>query len=180
VRLLQALRRNAHRLAVHGGLAQDRANRNKTAKVIFRQIDSVRPNPVAAGLGRQSQDPSHIKIGSHIEASRRRCTATLRAMIICSCNVLSDDDVRVAVTSIRQQPCTPGRIYGCLGCSVRCGRCARSVQRVVDDALAACRARGAARPSPANLEPAFSHVEVVPTINGPQKPLIGFSSKKAE
>jgi bacterioferritin-associated ferredoxin len=116
-----------------------------------------------------------------IEASRRRCTATLRAMIICSCNVLSDDDVRVAVTSIRQQPCTPGRIYGCLGCSVRCGRCARTVQRVVDDALAACRARGAARPSPATSpEPAFSHVEVVPTINGPQKPLIGFSSKDDE
>jgi hypothetical protein len=37
-------------------LGQGRANRSKKAKVFFRQIDSVRANPVAAGLWRQSQD----------------------------------------------------------------------------------------------------------------------------
>jgi hypothetical protein len=39
-------------------LAQDRANRSKKGKVIYRKIDSVRVNPFAVGLGRQSQDPS--------------------------------------------------------------------------------------------------------------------------
>jgi hypothetical protein len=33
-------------------LAQDRADRSKKTKVIFRQIDSVRGNPADAGLGR--------------------------------------------------------------------------------------------------------------------------------
>jgi hypothetical protein len=42
-------------------LAQRRANRSKKAKVIFRRIDSVRANPVAAGLWRQSQDRSVIE-----------------------------------------------------------------------------------------------------------------------
>jgi hypothetical protein len=39
-------------------LTQDRVNHSKKGKVIYRQIDSVRINPVAAGLERQSQDPS--------------------------------------------------------------------------------------------------------------------------
>jgi bacterioferritin-associated ferredoxin len=67
-------------------------------------------------------------------------------MIICSCNVLSDDDVRGAVTSIRQQSCTPGQIYGCLGCGAQCGRCARTIKRIVDDTLRACLANRAACP----------------------------------
>ena len=45
----------------HRELAQDQANRSKKAKVIFRRIDSVRANPVAAGLWRQSQDRSVIE-----------------------------------------------------------------------------------------------------------------------
>jgi hypothetical protein len=39
-------------------LAQDRANHNKKAKVIFLQIDSVRANPVVAGLDDDPQDRS--------------------------------------------------------------------------------------------------------------------------
>jgi hypothetical protein len=39
-------------------IGQDRVNRSKKGKVIYRQIDSVRVKPVAAGLVRQSQDPS--------------------------------------------------------------------------------------------------------------------------
>jgi bacterioferritin-associated ferredoxin len=56
-------------------------------------------------------------------------------MIVCSCNVLSDSDVRSAVTA--QTPRTAGQVYGCLGCSAQCGRCARTIRGIMDEALTA-------------------------------------------
>ena len=52
-------------------------------------------------------------------------------MIICSCNVLSDHDVRSAVE--RASPRTTFEVYGCFGCSAQCGRCARSIREIMDD-----------------------------------------------
>ena len=54
-------------------------------------------------------------------------------MIVCSCNVLSDHDVRAAIGA-EQTPRTTGQVYGCLGCSAQCGRCARTIRRIMDDA----------------------------------------------
>ena len=60
-------------------------------------------------------------------------------MIVCSCNVLSDRDVRTAVNG-SEPPRTAGQVYGCLGCSPQCGRCARTIRRIMDEAVAAaCR-----------------------------------------
>jgi len=71
-------------------------------------------------------------------------------MIVCSCNVLSDRDVRDAL-SAGHTPRTTGQVYGCLGCSAQCGRCARTIRRIMDEALVAacgtgcqCCARGKA------------------------------------
>jgi bacterioferritin-associated ferredoxin len=65
-------------------------------------------------------------------------------MIVCSCNVLTDHDVRTAVSGAAAQ--TTGAVYGCLGCSPQCGRCARTIRRIMDEALgAACPADGACR-----------------------------------
>ena len=61
-------------------------------------------------------------------------------MIVCSCNVLSDRDVRSACEA-EVKPRTAGQIYGCLGCSAQCGRCARTIRQIMDEALggaAAC------------------------------------------
>jgi len=55
-------------------------------------------------------------------------------MIVCSCNVLSDGDVRTAVQGDRRIRST-GQVYGCLGCSVQCGRCARTIRKIMDEAL---------------------------------------------
>jgi bacterioferritin-associated ferredoxin len=63
-------------------------------------------------------------------------------MIICSCNVLSDQDVRSAVTE--EQTRSISQVYGCLGCSAQCGRCARTIRRIIDEAL------GSARPPSCN------------------------------
>jgi bacterioferritin-associated ferredoxin len=59
-------------------------------------------------------------------------------MIVCSCNVLSDHDVRSAVSSAEDLPRNARQVYGCLGCSVECGRCASTVKTIVEEALGAC------------------------------------------
>ena len=59
-------------------------------------------------------------------------------MIVCSCNILSDDDVRNAVNASEDLPRSAKQIYGCLGCSAECGRCARTIKTIIDDALGAC------------------------------------------
>ena len=54
-------------------------------------------------------------------------------MIICSCNVLTDHDVRAAVAMRSQGARNAAQLYGCLGCRVQCGRCARTVLRIMDE-----------------------------------------------
>lgn len=58
-------------------------------------------------------------------------------MIVCSCNVFTDHDIRKVVAG-SQPPRTPGQVYGCLGCSAQCGRCARTIKKIMDEALGAC------------------------------------------
>jgi bacterioferritin-associated ferredoxin len=61
-------------------------------------------------------------------------------MIVCSCNVLSDHDVRAVVHAAA--PHTTAEVYGCLGCSAQCGRCALSIRKIMDEARP-----GAGRPA---------------------------------
>ena len=64
-------------------------------------------------------------------------------MIVCSCNVLSDHDVRTAVAA-EVRPRSTGQVYGCLGCSAQCGRCARTIRKIMDEALVGACAEGCA------------------------------------
>jgi bacterioferritin-associated ferredoxin len=75
--------------------------------------------------------PSNIEFKGN--ASRR-----VGPLIVCSCNVLTDDDVRSAVSAAADLPRTARQIYGCLGCSAECGRCARTINKIIKDALGAC------------------------------------------
>lgn len=56
-------------------------------------------------------------------------------MIVCSCNVLSDHDVRGCLNPGADCPRTPAQVYRCLGCSPQCGRCARTIRSIMDAAL---------------------------------------------
>jgi bacterioferritin-associated ferredoxin len=58
-------------------------------------------------------------------------------MIVCSCNLLSDRDVRALVAAPDGAPRTAGKIYGCLSCTPQCGRCARTIKRIIDEARSA-------------------------------------------
>ncbi|MGA0533505.1 (2Fe-2S)-binding protein [Hansschlegelia sp. KR7-227] len=75
-------------------------------------------------------------------------------MIVCSCNVLSDKQIRTAAAEGGAAPRTPGQVHRCLGCSPQCGRCARTIRALLADIQgltpsepAACGACPAACPS---------------------------------
>ena len=71
-------------------------------------------------------------------------------MIICSCNVLSDHQVRTAMT-LGAPPGTIGEFFRYLGSDAQCGRCARSIKRIMDEHLVNVRllpAGSASRGSP--------------------------------
>jgi bacterioferritin-associated ferredoxin len=55
-------------------------------------------------------------------------------MIVCSCNVFSDHDVRATLSAGETAPRTAGEVYDCLGCSAQCGRCARTIRRIMNEA----------------------------------------------
>jgi bacterioferritin-associated ferredoxin len=57
-------------------------------------------------------------------------------MIVCSCNVLSDNQIRETCARANA-PRSPYQVYQCLGCSPQCGRCARTIRGIMDEALAA-------------------------------------------
>jgi bacterioferritin-associated ferredoxin len=52
-------------------------------------------------------------------------------MIVCSCNVLSDHEVRNAVAAAA--PRTTFEVYGYLGCTAQCGRCAQTIRKIMDE-----------------------------------------------
>lgn len=55
-------------------------------------------------------------------------------MIVCSCNVLSDTEIRDAVNG-RTCPRTPGAVYKCLGCRPNCGSCIATLRTIINEAL---------------------------------------------
>ncbi|RIK97043.1 MAG: bacterioferritin [Proteobacteria bacterium] len=78
-------------------------------------------------------------------------------MIVCSCNVLSDHDVRSAVDGATDlPPRSPNQVYGCLGCSAQCGRCARTIRKIMTEALGAC-AKGCCEGCPHSAAHTHAH-----------------------
>jgi bacterioferritin-associated ferredoxin len=63
-------------------------------------------------------------------------------MIVCSCNYLSDGDVRACLRPGPGCPRTPAQVYRCLGCNPDCGRCARTIRAIMDQALTAADTDG--------------------------------------
>ena len=57
-------------------------------------------------------------------------------MIVCSCNILSDGDVKACLTPGPDCPRTPAQVYTCLGCTPDSGRCARTIRSIMDQATA--------------------------------------------
>jgi bacterioferritin-associated ferredoxin len=54
-------------------------------------------------------------------------------MIVCSCNVFSDADVRVAIEEAEAPRATVAQVYRGLGHAPLCGRCAGSIRDIVQE-----------------------------------------------
>jgi bacterioferritin-associated ferredoxin len=59
-------------------------------------------------------------------------------MIVCSCNVLSEHDVRHALNTAGNALRNVKQIYDRFGCSAECGRCARTIKTIIDEAYREC------------------------------------------
>ncbi|RJF75070.1 (2Fe-2S)-binding protein [Rhodopseudomonas palustris] len=55
-------------------------------------------------------------------------------MIVCSCNVLTDHDVRSALHPDGGKASSAGEVHRCLGCSRKCGRCMHTIRKIMTDA----------------------------------------------
>ncbi len=55
-------------------------------------------------------------------------------MIICSCNVVSDQQIRSKLADATQRM-RMSQIYDRLGCSVQCGRCAHTIKGLMSNEL---------------------------------------------
>ena len=53
-------------------------------------------------------------------------------MIICSCNVLSDREIRSALATATRRP-RVSQVYAHLGSRGQCGRCAGTIKKLIDD-----------------------------------------------
>ncbi len=62
-------------------------------------------------------------------------------MIVCSCNVLTDHDVRSAVNGTDEVPRTTHQVYGCLGCRVECGRRVATIRKIMESCDRDCGSR---------------------------------------
>jgi bacterioferritin-associated ferredoxin len=56
-------------------------------------------------------------------------------MIVCSCNVFSENEVHRALARAARPP-RVSQIYACLGYASQCGRCARTIKKIMDEASA--------------------------------------------
>jgi bacterioferritin-associated ferredoxin len=54
-------------------------------------------------------------------------------MIVCSCNVFSENEVRHALARACRTP-RVSQVYACLGYARQCGRCARTIKTIIDEA----------------------------------------------
>jgi len=65
-------------------------------------------------------------------------------MIVCSCNVITDHEVRAAVSGSDDALRHAKHVYSCLGRNVECGRCVRNVKAIIDETLGDCARFGQA------------------------------------
>jgi bacterioferritin-associated ferredoxin len=53
-------------------------------------------------------------------------------MIVCSCNFLSDAQVKSAIAGAAPRP-RVSRVYASLGCTAKCGRCAYTIKNMLEE-----------------------------------------------
>ncbi|MGQ3675679.1 (2Fe-2S)-binding protein [Xanthobacter sp. TB0139] len=85
---------------------------------------------------------SHMQLTLHLHCCLINTKTTVAsvqdtgpAMIVCSCNVFSDQQVREVVSAGAGARNTSD-VYRGLGCAPQCGRCARTIRNIMNDVQA--------------------------------------------
>ncbi|MDA9432989.1 (2Fe-2S)-binding protein [Bradyrhizobium sp. CCBAU 51627] len=81
-------------------------------------------------------------------------------MIVCSCNIISDHDIRGVVVATDDALFSPAQVYDCLGCTVSCGRCSQSVRRIIEE----LPPRGVEYTKYPGADPLISNSSVIPAM----------------
>ena len=98
-------------------------------------VQSLRQSQAAGCLDRDEMGQQRTKSARAMPESQKAQIG----MIICSCNVISDHDVREAFLSADVELWSTAQLYNCLGCLVQCGLCSRSVGRTLQERYAGFR-----------------------------------------
>jgi bacterioferritin-associated ferredoxin len=53
-------------------------------------------------------------------------------MVVCSCNFLSDSQIKSAISGAAPRLRMSG-VYAALGCAAKCGRCAHTIRNMVEE-----------------------------------------------
>ncbi len=89
-------------------------------------------------------------------------------MIVCSCNCLTEAQVRESCTRTEGAARSTFEVYKCLGCSPKCGTCARTIRNIMDETLG----RGAAcRTCPVAANSACGAAKIADALNAAIEPL---------
>jgi bacterioferritin-associated ferredoxin len=56
-------------------------------------------------------------------------------VIVCSCNILTDQDIRELAADPEYVPPRVAKVYERLGCKAVCGRCARTIATIVRESM---------------------------------------------
>jgi len=74
----------------------------------------------------------------------------LAAVIVCSCNCLTEAQVRESCTRSEGAARSTFEVYKCLGCSPKCGTSARTIRKIMDETIGRGASACGACPAAAN------------------------------
>jgi bacterioferritin-associated ferredoxin len=90
-------------------------------------------SPVGLGMAASAEGSSIGAVGRWLFfiSALARYVSWDKVMIVCSCNVFSDQQLRSTLAKATQR-LRMSQIYDCLGSSVQCGRCAHTIKRIME------------------------------------------------
>ncbi len=92
-------------------------------------------------------------------------------MIVCSCNCLTDAQVRESCTRAEGAARSTFEVYKCLGCSPKCGTCARTIRKIMDETLGRDIAATACGACPVAANSACESSRIAEALNAAIEPL---------
>ncbi len=92
-------------------------------------------------------------------------------MIVCSCNCFTEAQVRESCTRSEGAARSTFEVYKCLGCSPKCGTCARTIRKIMDETLGRGAAAAACGACPASSNSSCGASKIADALNAAIEPL---------